>query len=465
MAKIYELPKQLHPDFSDPRRKPTGPVELLKKGDAWLFNNSYSSVDGYGKTSGSATDAFGSNTDGLYYFNSSFGGSVTLSGKAGNVYCVVYRFTLDRADITSATSSYTLFKVGDFQIQIGANTGFMTGETVTYYDQTNAAKKSGIGSTISQGVNTLVWRFNGTRYDTFLNGNFVSPLSSSSEVDAIIPAGNVVVYSYNGISGPQNLSHFLQVVTEPVSYAQALNLSASPYQLLKPAIPLFYTVAGAGGGAYTLTADSGSFTQSGTAANLLFNRYLGANAGSYTLSGTDASLERGWTITADAGSFNLSGTDASLEFGRYLSAAAGSYTLSGTDADLLYGSGYTLTAEAGSFTVSGTAASLLFDRILTADTGSYTLNGTAATLARGWTITANAGSYTYTGTDAALLFKAVLSAEAGSYSIVGPDTTLTYSGAAVWTVQPDSSDTWSTQANSADTWTVKTESTDTWTVN
>lgn len=245
----------------------------------------------------------------------------------------------------------------------------------------------------------------------------------------------------------------------------------------------------AGGGAtYTLTAEAGSFSISGTDASLLVGRSIEAAAGSYSITGTDAGLLKGYSLNAEAGSYSVTGTDAALSYGRALAAEAGSFSLSGTDASLLHGrylsaeagsysltgtdatltytpvGGYVLTAEPGSFSVSGTDASLLYGRVLSAESGSFAISGTAATLAKGFRLSAEAGSYSLSGTAAQFFINRVLSAEAGSFTITGANVTFTYSGASLWIIQGGASTSWAEQNESSDTWTVQSNSSDNWSV-
>ena len=174
-----------------------------------------------------------------------------------------------------------------------------------------------------------------------------------------------------------------------------------------------------GGTAYTLTADSGSFALTGTAASLLAGRKLAADAGSFTLTGTAANTLFGRKLTAEAASFALTGADAALKAGRLLSAEAGSFALTGTDATLTYepAGSYTLTADSGSFALTGGDVGLIAARVLSAEAGSFAL----------------------TGSDAALLFGRRLQADAAVFSLVGQDATLTYepvSGAYTLTAEP-----------------------------
>lgn len=267
----------------------------------------------------------------------------------------------------------------------------------------------------------------------------------------------------------------------------------------------------AGGGSYTLTSDTGSFTLSGTAAGLIADRSLTSESGSFTLSGTDATFAVGYGLIAESasftysgtdaglikdsvlvsesGSFTYSGTDAGLLAGRLLTSEAGSFTLSGTDANLIADrlltsesatftlSGtdatltytpltgdYTLTSESGGFNLFGTAANLIADRLLTSELGSYTLSGTDAGLNRGYTLDLTTVSFDLSGTDLAFSTERVLASNSGTFTFTGTTAILTYSGATAWTVQHDTSTIWSSQSDSSDTWSEQANSTDTWTL-
>ena len=104
---------------------------------------------------------------------------------------------------------------------------------------------------------------------------------------------------------------------------------------------LLLALTGAGGGAFTLNADSGSYAISGTAATLLHHRVLNAEAGAYVLSGTAATLLHNRVLQAESGAYALAGTDATIV-----------YTPSGTV--------YTLNAESGAYSITGADASFLY---------------------------------------------------------------------------------------------------------
>jgi len=231
----------------------------------------------------------------------------------------------------------------------------------------------------------------------------------------------------------------------------ATALSADPISMFRWRRRIVYSVP-TGGTNYTLTADSGSFTLTGTDANLEYGRKLAADSGSFAVTGTDANLEFGRELIADSGAFSVTGTDANLEYGRRLSADSGAFALTGTDANLEFGrllsadsgafaltgtdatlikgtpGAYTLSAESGTFAVTGTDASLECGRRLSADSGAFALTGTDATLVYGtvgsYTLAAETGTFALTGTDATLTCGRRIAADGGTYAVTGTDATL-----------------------------------------
>ena len=161
-----------------------------------------------------------------------------------------------------------------------------------------------------------------------------------------------------------------------------------------PKLVITYTL---GGSPYTLTADAGSFTQTGTAVTMRKGFTMAVDAGSFTLTGSDARPWIGYAIDADPGAFVLSGTAADLLHAQILDAAGGSFTLTGTAgtlADLLRG--YAIDADAGAFALTGTAADLLYHRVFPVGSGAFTLTGTDATLLYAALFSGTAGVNTFT---------------------------------------------------------------------
>jgi hypothetical protein len=189
-------------------------------------------------------------------------------------------------------------------------------------------------------------------------------------------------------------------------------LSRNPWQLFRHRLYKFVSLGS--GGAYTLTADAGTYSVSAADAGMRAARRLSANAGSYAYSGAAAGLYVGRRLTADAAAYSVTGNDAVLSY-------SGGVTH------------YTMTADAGSFAVTGSAASLLAGRKLVAAAGSYSVGGQTAAFARAYRLTA----------------------DATSYSVSLNAATLTYSGAGslLWTPQTPGAASWVAQSAGPATWT------------
>lgn len=75
---------------------------------------------------------------------------------------------------------------------------------------------------------------------------------------------------------------------------------------------LLLALQGAGG--YTLTADAGSYSVSGVAANLSRSYKITAEAGAYVVSGVSATVKRSKLVTGEAGAYSYSGSSAGITY-------------------------------------------------------------------------------------------------------------------------------------------------------
>jgi len=200
-------------------------------------------------------------------------------------------------------------------------------------------------------------------------------------------------------------------------------------------VPVAFGIAAATG-ASTLTADSGSYTFTGSAVSLERGLTLSADSGGYSYSGTGSDLSKGSVLALGSGSYTYSGTNTDLLKGLSLGADSGAYTYSGTAAMLTFtGAGsFELAAESGAYTYSGSEGSLLADRNLAADSGAYSYTGTAATLSHNMFLVADSGAYSYSGANAALTASLTLSVDSGEYAYAGTSAVMAVSGQVVFGV-------------------------------
>ena len=179
---------------------------------------------------------------------------------------------------------------------------------------------------------------------------------------------------------------------------------------------------------YDLSAGTGVYSLSGSAAEFFKDYAIDASGGSYSVGGVDAGLLRGLEVDAASGSYSFTGTSATLKHGHLLSANNGSHSLVGSQVSLLRLP--KLFAGGGSYSLDGVNAALLRGLVFGAETGSYSVTGEDVTLTYtpvgSYTLTADGHSYVLTGADAGLMFDRKILAGAGNYSAAGFDAGLLY---------------------------------------
>lgn len=112
----------------------------------------------------------------------------------------------------------------------------------------------------------------------------------------------------------------------------------------------------AGGTNYTLSADSGTVTATGTSARTLYSRVTSAASAAVAATGTAARLLYLRVLAALSAALALTGTTARTLWQRLLSAASGAWTATGTTATTLWHR--VIRAETATVEVTGTAATL-----------------------------------------------------------------------------------------------------------
>jgi len=171
----------------------------------------------------------------------------------------------------------------------------------------------------------------------------------------------------------------------------ALEFEATPVYTSGSGIARIYVVqiAVKGTTTPTLSAGSGSYSVTGSAAAFKRSLKMLAGSGSYALTGSAAAFLKGVTLSADAGSYSLTGGDVAYLRGYALPADAGSYTLSGANA--AFQRGLVMQADAGSYSLTGSSADFSLDFTLLAGGNTSQTTGyvSGAVVAKYWTSTAN----------------------------------------------------------------------------
>jgi hypothetical protein len=169
-----------------------------------------------------------------------------------------------------------------------------------------------------------------------------------------------------------------------------------------------YTTTG-----YALTADFGSFSYTGQAANLPIGGILTAAQGTFTYTGQAASATAAYLLPAAQATFSYTGQSTVLATA--LVASFGSFTYTGQSANLLRG--FSMAAAQATFSYTGQAANLLHGYALAAAQGAYIYSGQSAALAVG--LAATVGSYSYAGQVAQLERGYELATSTATFSYAG----------------------------------------------
>jgi len=211
--------------------------------------------------------------------------------------------------------------------------------------------------------------------------------------------------------------------------------------------------------AYAITANSGTYSQTGQAATITKAHVLPADNGSYSLTGQAATIDyvagpSGYEVIADSGTYSLTGQTATItylqnfpiaaDFGTYsvsgqaatllksniLVAEQGTYTQTGQDATVFYGvppRRASLLMEDGSFLLQEDDSKLLTEPVeymVISNNGTITITGQSADLSRSYNVAVDAGSYTLTGQTATVIKTTILNASSGTYSVTGQSATI-----------------------------------------
>lgn len=187
-----------------------------------------------------------------------------------------------------------------------------------------------------------------------------------------------------------------------------------------------------------LSAATGGYILSGSAASILHRYKSAALGGSYALSGSDAAVTKltPKVLAAAAGSYALSGAAAALLHRWKPAALAGSYALIGSAATVRYGR--KIAAAPSSYALTGAAASFTRAERVIAASGSYALTGSAALVKYQWRFPASAGAYGLSGSAATLRRGNRLAAASGAYALTGGATVINWIRLRAWIAAPGS---------------------------
>ena len=405
------IPRKIHHNFAGPDERPKGRVELDRSNPfgkivsfATALNYDYSDlasgdVPALNKAS---TDRCDFKPEGFEFLQGDYG-----NGAGRNSLRYAAKVAASGQDLTVLVKfkGNGLNGIGARIIDTKALWSATEGFYISHYSNSSSLRIRGSGGTertlatvenngwvdvavVYSGANVTVYSHDGS--------------STSASIDAVSSIGTEVTLAHN--TGDNEypfggiIAHCL-IAPVALGKTQTMRWLKDPYQVLKPSSKLFI-VPSTGVGAFTLVADSGA----------------------YSVAGSTAELIRDKIIVAATGSYSVSGAVVALTF-----AGAGSFTL---------------TANTASYAVAGSAASLVNDSILISDTGGYAVSGSVAALSTGFGVAADSGGYSISGTIIGIDFDSVLASDAGSYVMSGGGVSFSFSGEALWEIQPIDTTVW-----------------------
>jgi len=210
----------------------------------------------------------------------------------------------------------------------------------------------------SNGSACAIWLDGISRTVTVGSGSNNGLITVSGATTATLGAQNIGTISAK-FNGSMSLGAFW--ARDMSQFAQELH--QRPWQIFRPANQVFYSLASpaqvagtpqiglwgdlpwaglpaAGGTAFSLSLDAGSYSLTGRDVGLTSARSLGLDAGSYALTGRDVTLTylapENFTLALDSGAYNLTGRD--VNFGVTLSMLldSGAYSLTGRNVGLTW---------------------------------------------------------------------------------------------------------------------------------
>lgn len=303
--------------------------------------------------------------------------SGTWTGTAGSRYTLVDDYPdaagTDRL-VHGTTAGNLTFTFAAFSVPSDAT---VTSVAILYYDDRNGNQQSNIGGRLKVG---------GTYYDIATHAPTNGTLVQRTDTWTTNPRTSAAwtPAQVNGTDGSNDLQAFGWRSTDasPTIDLTSIRLDVTYDRDL------------------TLTADAGTFTETGQAAALLNDHTLIGEAAVFTEAGQDAGLIyeislRNLSLTADAATFTESGQDAGLVYDRLLTAEANSFAVSGQAA--LLELDRAVAAEAAAFALSGQDINFLHEHIMSSEVGVFALTGQDAGLTSGHYLLAAANNFNVTG--------------------------------------------------------------------
>lgn len=259
--------------------------------------------------------------------------------------------------------------------------GIPQGATITYANVVARQKKEG------PGFNPNNWRLKIKDVDnvTSAPSNYADVMSSLATATGAIYSRNA--YSFGTVT--HSADALLNHIVNRTGWASGNNIQLVATRIAGPVSN--YYVGRQGLAAYEHATEAPARLEIVYSSGIV----LTAETGSFSVSGSATGLYKGFASQASSGTFVKTGTSTGLVKDSIINVSAGSFTYTGTSAGTL--KGFKTLASAGTYSVTGALAGAYKDSIIHVSAGSFTYTGTSAETLKGFKTLASSSSYLYSG--------------------------------------------------------------------
>jgi hypothetical protein len=247
IPKALPLPKQYHPDFRNPLKKPLGPVQLDPQyahllHECFLFENQNKRPWDYAHKRSTPFKQF--NQD-FGRFNGQLAAFAAIGNKALEpaqddaipLYCLLLHVNLE-AGVTSTDTSLQIV-----QTFIDSADGGDTNVADAVLRLTGGGGVRFIKGPLTKGEHVIAIWWDGSEYQFAMDGKQLTAYDHGTNGGPTSPISNFVPILKGGSFSNEDW-RFISCITfnRPIPDSFAINLTVDPYQLLEPAIPPVYFV-------------------------------------------------------------------------------------------------------------------------------------------------------------------------------------------------------------------------------
>ena len=245
IPKALPLPKQYHPDFHNPLKKPLGPVQLDPQyahllHECFLFENQNKRPWDYAHKRSTPFKQF--NQD-FGRFNGQLAAFTTIGNKALEpaqddlipLYCLLLHINLE-AGVTSTDASLQIV-----QSFIDSADGGDTNVADAVLRLTGGSGVRFIKGPLTKGEHVIAIWWDGSEYQFAMDGKQLTAYDNAVSGGPTSPIANFVPILKGG-SFSNDEWRFISCITfnRPIPDSFAINLTVDPYQLLEPTRPPVY---------------------------------------------------------------------------------------------------------------------------------------------------------------------------------------------------------------------------------